>query len=65
MPALTKETLIADRTEFLKQLAATQANIRYIDGLLAFMDRTDAIPVEPEKPAGKIVVCEAKEGIVE
>jgi hypothetical protein len=36
---LTKEILLADKSAFSESLAATNGVIKYIDGLVAFMDR--------------------------
>lgn len=52
---LTKENLLADKQELTLQARSLQAQIQYIDGLIAFMDRSEAAPVVDEQPCGSLV----------
>ncbi len=46
---LKKENLLVDRAELVAKVMASSAIIQYIDGLLAYMDKEDALSLDDVK----------------
>lgn len=69
MTELTQENLKADREVYAKQVAALQAVVSYIDGLLAFMNKEpEGVPAPPPGPVADCCAngpCETTEPLGE
>lgn len=53
---LKKEVLAADRETLVNQIRVLQGQVQYIDGLILFMDRPEALP-ETAIPEGGLADC--------